>query len=75
MGHIGSHLDITSGWSGHQAKLGRGGIQFCDRRSRDWPGIMDGAGARNRCGKVKRLWIAAILISRVFLPEFLNALV
>ena len=23
LGHIGSHLDLTSGWPGHQAKLGR----------------------------------------------------
>src|ERR1017187_4130207 len=23
MGHIGSHMDLTSGWPGHQAKLGR----------------------------------------------------
>jgi len=23
MGNIGSHMNITSGWGGHQAKLGR----------------------------------------------------
>src|ERR1017187_8013302 len=32
LGHIGSHLDITSGWRGHQAKHGRGRHYFCGRR-------------------------------------------
>jgi hypothetical protein len=34
MGHIGSHVDITSGWRGHQAKPGLGSWWFNDSRNR-----------------------------------------
>ena len=55
MGHIGSHVDITSGWRGHQAKLGVGSVTL---RS-----LLVGWGFRASYGFLNTAALGEILVS------------